>query len=189
MRIPISGGPPEVVLESKTLVDFGCSSQRAGRCLVREDNTTGAVFSDFDPLTGRGRELYRAPRWSGFGFRSEKVINDWSLSPDGSRIAMISSDGLQVVSLGNGNMTRRDLPPGVQYVAWSVAGDGLFLSQRLFDRTNLLRLDLNGSVHILKKWDPLDCLWVGLPSPSPDGKHIAFTELSRERNAWLLEGF
>jgi Tol biopolymer transport system component len=151
--------------------------------LLRETTPGGTVFSDFDPLAGRGRELYRA--------EAGKLIDVWSLSPDGSRIAGKSffDKEVKIVSLVDGRTTNLKLPAFAQRIAWSATGDALFLSERSGDETAIVRVDLKGSIRVLKRWNLQDCSWVGIGSPSPDGRRLAFMEISQERNAWMLEGF
>jgi len=80
---------------------------------------------------------------------------------------------------------------GLRSVKWSADGRGFFAfsasATSQARNATLLFLDLHGNAH---------SLWVGegvnrAPhvSPSPDGRHVAFTVSSANSNAWLIDGF
>ena len=60
MRVPVSGGAPETVPEGKGF-DVRCSWSPATLCVLGEESPDRKqyIFSAFDPMKGRGRELTR----------------------------------------------------------------------------------------------------------------------------------
>jgi hypothetical protein len=111
------------------------------------------VFSSFDPVSGTRRELFRIRR---------NPIN-WTLSPDGSRIALTGDDPegrIEIGSLTGQIETRikmRDWPNPFT-IDWAIDGKAVFVSHTgLTDfpsgpiGTTLLRVDLKG--HVQPVWE------------------------------------
>jgi hypothetical protein len=84
MRVSMAGGPPQVIFERTMLRNFDCPHRSGFPCVISESSSNGSedVFSSFDPVSGTRRELFRIGR---------NLIN-WTVSPDGSRIAMTGDD-------------------------------------------------------------------------------------------------
>ena len=61
MRVPISGGPPQLVLEGPGIVDDFCARPPATLCSFMEETSDHkqTVFVGFDPIRARGKELTR----------------------------------------------------------------------------------------------------------------------------------
>ena len=113
MRFPVSGGPPQVVLNVRGYPtypsfdfcgitghpDFRCASPPATSCILSEVYQNQLVFSTFDPVEGRKGELTRIDMGPEDAFF-------WDLSPDGSRIAFGKMDKLSgrisILQLGSG---------------------------------------------------------------------------------------
>jgi Tol biopolymer transport system component len=116
----------------------------------------------------------------------------WSVSPEGSRIAVATPDRLpeQVRVLDSRNGTERNLhlPHGwrIFNLGWSVDGNALFAAARSTGYF-IARIELNGQTHVLI--DRGKNQFVGYPCPSPDGRYLAFSQRTWETNAWLLENF
>ena len=83
MRIPVGGGPPQPVLETRGEKDYRCARAPASLCVVSEASPDGKVltYAAFDPLKGRGKVLrtIQNPTAEFFGV---------SLSPDGTTLAL-----------------------------------------------------------------------------------------------------
>jgi hypothetical protein len=198
MRVPVNGGPSEPVFEfkgypgsaqgegravSKGQPDFRCASGRAGLCVLREADKE-IVFSAFDPIHGRKGELARAP----MNQPPDAWYGGWDLSPDGSRVASLVDSfrcRVRIVSLGGG--TPRDVAVNgwseCDSLAWSADAQGLFISSWSVRGSSLLHVDLNGEAQLLRK----AVKWFERPLPSPDGRHLAFGEMTPESNAWIIE--
>jgi Tol biopolymer transport system component len=83
MRMPISGGPSQVVMEGERIESYRCASCPATVCVVCEQTPDQKqfIFSMLDPLRGKGREVARV------NLKPPDPDYGWDLSPDGSRIA------------------------------------------------------------------------------------------------------
>src|SRR5262249_23145904 len=114
---------------------------------------------------------------------------DWSISPDGSRIALKSGDQLpgqvRVLRLESGAEESIQLPRDwyIQNLRWDAAGAALFAIASTTEHF-IARIELNGkSKVILNGGKAHDLLSL---KPSPDGRYLAFGEGTEEDNAWLL---
>jgi len=199
-RIPITGGAPELVLTTLQGVmhSFRCAKRPANLCLLAEhsSNGTGLIFTAFDPIHGRGRELAHSATEPG-----ADAEYAWDLSPDGSQIAIVrrSQDSIHFLSL-SGEPVRDITMRGslLLTVDWAADGKGLFVTRESSDAAELLYIDLGGKAHLL--WKPkgsvqafsvpffggLTVPWV---VPSPDGHHLAICRWSNTSNMWMMENF
>ena len=95
MRVPITGGPSELVLETY-MDNYRCTKSPATLCVFCEHSADNKqmIFTALDPLKGRGRELARYDT-------DPTSWYDWDISPDGSRIAIrkIFEPRLEIISL------------------------------------------------------------------------------------------
>jgi hypothetical protein len=95
LRVAITGGRPEQVLRAsfydspQSRTAPGCARAPAILCAIAERSSDGKqiIFTAFDPLKGRGREITRVDvEPTGRGYI-------WDLSPDGTRIALLQFFG------------------------------------------------------------------------------------------------
>ena len=185
MRVASQGGPSELVMNVRGSTNFHCARAPAGLCVVEEQTEKQLVFTSFDPLKGRGREVARIER-------SPTSIPEWDLSPDGSRIAV----GMYNASAGRIRIIPVTGAPasdivvegwaGIGYVDWSPDGKALYVSSSSTAGTALLRVDLQGRAQRL--W--ADRKPYRVPgTPSPDGRHLLTALWTLEGNVWMIEGF
>jgi eukaryotic-like serine/threonine-protein kinase len=206
MRAPITGGPSELVLAAH-IPQYGnyhdplCAQAPATLCVITEESDDGKqlIFTAFDPVGGRGRELVR---FDG----SNRKAYDWDLSPDGKRMAILrqSESRIHVVPLDGkspfdiGVKSRAAL----ETVNWTADGNGLYAASVTPQGSALLRIDFQGNTQTLWQhkgsvtpWGAnLDLLVTGSPTapwavPSPDGRHLAIYSGSISSNMWLMENF
>jgi Tol biopolymer transport system component len=188
MRFPGSGESPEQVLEARidATTDFDCPYRPAGSCVLSRWQQGQLIFYALDPVQGQGKEIARTK----LGMMATGLT--WSVSPEGSRIAVATPDRLpeQVRVLDSRNGTERNLhlPHGwrIFNLGWSVDGNALFAAARSTGYF-IARIELNGQTHVLI--DRGKNQFVGYPCPSPDGRYLAFSQRTWETNAWLLENF
>jgi hypothetical protein len=184
MRVEMTGGPPELVLVSANPVGLRCAMWPESLCVVGEMAGDTMVVSRVGPTEGRGEQVAR--------IRVRDVLESWgwSLSPDGSRIALVEQDTIRIldlkshevstVVLRNSDEVRRLGEPNG--ISWAPSGRGFFLTT--FDV--LFYVDLAGQTRELHRTFGV----LSPPVPSPDGRHIAFQQWNPvEGNVWLLEGF
>jgi serine/threonine protein kinase/Tol biopolymer transport system component len=188
MRVPVSGGPPETVQQQTDSFGFGCPRALGATCVAAERVGDKVALFAMDPVKGMGRKIGEA----------NSPYANWSVSPDGSRIALTEGDpnaaeltmNLRIMTIADGVKT--DLhPAGLVFpesVTWSADGKGLFVTDMSSASHRLSYVDLNGHMTVIhtsasRDWWIFGCL------ASPDGRYLAFEEFTPESNAWLLENF
>lgn len=200
-RIPISGGPPEVVFDvagypgpARIPADrrftlaasghprFRCPSVPQAPCVLSELVHTQVVFTAFDLVAGRKGELARISV-------DPSIHTFWDLSPDGRWIAFGAREEaagrIRLLSLA-GQPAREISADGwthLEFAAWAPDGKALYLTGWASKAAPLLRLSLGGETTLLYKGS----YYVENPVPSPDGRYLAFSEVTLESNAWVIE--
>lgn len=186
MRVPVGGGPPELVLSGEKITNFSCARE-ANLCVVVEEVEGKQILTTFDPLKGRGEKL------SLFDFPDFRA---GILSPQGRLIEKMKSrpDGLyiRVRSLKGGpaeEITFKMLTGGYQFSGWSLDGKGIYVGEWSQSGFTTYFACLDGHSQVLWKRGMSPAYFLDYPIPSPDGRYIAFTSITAESNAWLLENF
>src|SRR5579859_445137 len=180
MRVPTSGGTPELVLTALGTTDIHCTRAPANLCVFDEQQQGHRVFTSVDPVKGRGRELASMEM-------EPYVAIPWDLSPDGSQVVITRKGRIRLLSLKNGVAT--DLPVrgwnSFGEVNWSADGDALFVSSNAPQDTTLLRVDLTGEARVLwhQKFGGTKAV------PSPDRRHLAAAGWTTDSNVWTIENF
>jgi len=185
MRVPVSGGSPELVLTATTDGGPRCARSPATLCAIaeRSEDRKELVFTAFDPAKGRGRVL---AEWKTYA----NADYFWDLSPDGTRIAILKKrDGhIHIFSL-SGRAPQVVTAKGwdvLTSAVWTADGKGLYVSSFKERGSVLLHTDLQGNARLL--WEHrggIDTWGV----PSPDGRHIAIRGWNVENNLWMMENF
>jgi Tol biopolymer transport system component len=185
MRRPAAGGPTEQVLEAAEVSAFRCALPPANQCVLSEHVNKDFIFVELDAVKGKGREVARMPGL---------LLQWWDLSPDGETIALASSFDqpskvIRLISVAGGQeqqVEARELD-WVQHLSSAPSGQGFFVTGWKAGRSALYFVERKGRTTLL--WNPPPGIeWVGFPTPSPDGRHLAFTGLSSQTNVWLWEG-
>ena len=201
-RMPVSGGPSEIVfsvagypgaariagdrrsaLSSTGHPRFRCPQVNQAPCVLSELIRNQIVFTAFDPVKGRGGELARIDI-------DPALFTFWDLSPDGTIIAFGSrqedSGKIRLLSLTGG--PGRELTTGgwthLEFVAWSADQQALFATGWSSKASPLLRIALDGETQLLYNKGRY---YVESPVPSPDGRYLAFGEVTLDSNAWIIE--
>ena len=191
MRVPFSGGTPELISSVPAGSGFSCARRPSTLCVLAErsvDRST-MIVSAFDPIHGsRGPELAR------FDLDPDPdVASRWpfcALSPDGTQLATSrSTEGpIQILSL-RGRPTRVVPVKGLtdlRLLGWAGDGNGLFVVSGIKNGTVLQHVDLRGHSHFLWKCGGgQQCDW----SPSPDGHRLAIGDRRMSANFWMMENF
>ena len=192
-RVPLTGGPSQLVLTAQSGMDNveRCARSPASLCVIAEESPgrKQIIFTAFDPLKGRGKELtrYDAAPAADYG---------WALSPDGTRIAMLNPpeerihilhlDGRAPEEIAVKNLNLGDA------LDWAADGKGLFIDNTTPQGMALTYLDLHGNTHQI--WEQrgirgargILATW-GIASP--DGRHLAINGWSLSNNVWMLDNF
>jgi len=185
MRMPVTGGPPELVLTARLHGSAWCARSPSTLCAFAEQtpDRKELVFTAFDPVRGKGHELTR--------FATDPNADyGWSLSPDAKRIGILKIGGNHVYVLPLDGSPVRDLTVagwnGFNSFDWSVDSKGFFTSNTTALGATLLFVDLKGKPHPLWQQRSGSFTW-GVPSP--DGRHLAIFGQDFNGNMWMIENF
>ena len=185
MRVPIQGGSPQLVLTAKIEEWPRCARAPSSLCAIgeRTPDRKQIIFTELDPVKGRGRELARSNTDATTDYH-------WDLSLDGTRIALLKHRDTRVQVLSLSGAAPRQIPSKEQKtlssVVWTADGKGLFVSSYTARGADLLHLDLQGNTRLL--WEhPGGIEIYGVPSP--DGRHLAMRGWNVEGNMWMMENF
>ena len=131
-------------------MNFVVPSPAAGAAVLRTTENRQYIFHELDPISGIGRELARTG-WTA------PTVGDWSLSPNGSEVAIPNHDdrerrihfiALDPPSTGE---TERDMivagPGRLKGVSWAADGRGWFAT--LMSDEDLSRPSLDGNVRLV----------------------------------------
>lgn len=200
MKMRITGGVPQLVLTSPVSADpdFRCSRHPSALCILAEQapDHTALVFTELDPMRGRGRERARfqirstpTPNMTGTCHRTEPGLRFSGSQRGQSPFCRWPTKSTQHLSV--------KAWPKLYSLDWSADGRALFVSALANRGSVLLHLGLNG--HAQKLWfvkggirepgDLFDRPLVPSAVPSPDGRHLAIQSQSVSANIWLLENF
>ena len=181
-RIPLSGGEIQRVPTRGVVPEYTCPVGGKGSCIIRRSSERGLHFYQFDPINGQGEELGKIG-WM------ETVFGDWSLSPDGTTIAIPIYDpaapGVRAVKL----LPRRppvltDIPirdyGRIQEATWAADGKGLYIEASGPTSFKLLYVTLAGDVTVLRS--TAGPTW-GVPSRN--GSALAFVDYEQDTNVWI----
>ncbi len=202
MRMPATGGPSEVVIQSPGLANYYCTPAAANLCVVGERDENHLVFYALDtaqklPQGGIPQSDLRELA------RTDYNPSDWGLSPDGVSIAMVRPDNregrVHIISLpGRGHAGPGMEAAGVHDVIvegwtnlynlnWAADGKGWYICNApVAGGSSFLHVDLKGHATVLQFPENLNKFW-GVPSP--DGRHLAYSRTTFTANAWMLENF
>ncbi|HEY3742998.1 MAG TPA: hypothetical protein VGL53_24295 [Bryobacteraceae bacterium] len=202
MRMPVAGGASEPVMDFKGYSGLGvmspastvggypsfrCPPRAGSSCVLAEVRDKQIIFSSFDALEGRKKELIRIPRNSDF--------RTWDLSPDGREVAITMFDfnagDVRIVPLLDGGGAQRTLSamPFTQLttIAWAADGRSLFAVSGSSRGSSIVHMDsTGGNPKLLFRqfgWD------IHAVAPSPDGHSLAFGAVLSNFNAWTIPSF
>jgi WD40 repeat protein len=183
----MAGGSPQQILEAPTeaAIDVHCPNTAGRPCLISGWQDGQVVFHELDPLQGQGKEV-------GHTKLPKPSAMLWNLSPDGSSIALVTSDQLRgkirILDLAKNTEHDISLPAtwSIWMLSWTADGKALLLSAQSRDYF-LARLEFDGKSSTLLNRGRAQ--WIGPNCPSPDGRRLAFSLQTFADNAWLLENF
>jgi len=166
MRIPLQGGSPRVVLLMPSMSNFQCARSPSKLCLFHTPEGSTAHFFSFNAEDGTTQEFAAVPVMEN---------PDWSLSPDGSQLAMILSPRERKITfmfVDDKSTHEVDLnpwPPNFG-IDWAADSKSLFVtSQTAAGASVILGVEANGNHRVLLEGDnATQYLWV---VPSPDGRY------------------
>lgn len=184
MRLPIAGGPPQLVVQDAGIWNYQCARLPSTLCILSKGQGTDHVYVSFDPRRGIGREL----------LRTKGGPDNWSLSPDGRTLAVFSGDHrIRFFSVENGvahegnTVTLDDW--WIQNGDWNADGKRVLIQSVTptgtpvileVDRAGKASVVLEGAANTAFEW----------MVPSPDGRHgILEVEVPGDNNVWMVDRF
>jgi len=188
MRVPITGGSPELIFTMRDWSSSFCARPPSNLCAVAEPTKDWKqiVVTTLDPLKGRGVELARFDVDP--SQRNQYCICD--LSPDGTHLvaARGSKGPIQILSL-RGQPAQLVPAKGLDdlvFLHWTGDGKGFLATGKTNRGGEFLHMDLQGNAKVLWKCSEVQkCFgW-----SSPDGEHLAMDDGRLTANMWMMENF
>jgi WD40-like Beta Propeller Repeat len=190
MRMPLAGGPPQLVLKAPAISNHQCAVLPARLCLYSTIDRHEIRFFRFDPFDGTAQELPELTR------RDEDSYSfNWSLSPDGRTLAMAKKASMEkaasvrLISIGDNKERLLPVPGWVflNSIDWATDGKSIWVSAATAqDLFGLVKVPLNGRPRTMLEDRKMRIGWA---IQSPDGRHLALWEASGTSNVWMLENF
>jgi eukaryotic-like serine/threonine-protein kinase len=186
MRVPITGGSPELIFQIAEGTSNLCARQPAALCALaeRSKDRKQMIITAFDPFKGRGAELARFDVDPSF----DQTQDSWDISPDGTRLAARGVDGyLQIRSVGDGTtqVIRVKGLNDIGILTWAADGKGFLVSSGSGGGPVLYHVDLQGNPKALWKCSSNECYG----RQSPDGRHLNIWDARQNSNMWIMENF
>ena len=202
MRVPLSGGPPQQVLEGTGINDLQCATAPSSICIYSELSPGEEHFFTFDPLKGKGPEI------PGATIRASDFYSfNWSLSPDGKWLAFSNKlgsggqPGIRLYSLVGSTERHISLSgeTGIASLDWAADGQSIWATAFTtsasisglwttgFSETGawtLLNVSLAGKITPMLRETKMNLGWA---IPSPDGRKLALWMAEGSSNVWLVE--
>jgi serine/threonine protein kinase len=191
MSTPMDGGSRSVLVTGPHSFTFDCPSVALAPCVLADQMDNQLIFFslDPDPARGKGSEIARVPYHTG-------DLPHWSLSPDGTKIALVGlgGNGGEVRILSPRDRRISPLPlKGWKWkyftgICWAANGKQFFATAASESSSALISIDPAGRLAILHEVDPGQA-WIQMPIASPDGRFLAFTKRTYVSDAVMLENF
>ena len=184
MQVPLQGGSSRVVLQMPSMSNMQCARSPSKLCLFHTVSGSTAHFFSFNPENGTTQEFAAFP---------VTVNTDWSLSPDGSQLALILSRHERKVtfmSVDDKSTHEVDLNPWgpLGGIDWAADSKSVFVaSQTANGAPVILGVEPNGNRRVLLEGDSATEYWWMVPSP--DGRYGALEAATGQNNVWMLENF
>jgi len=180
LALPIAGGPPRPIVQDIGIWTAQCARLPSTLCMYSITKGDATETYRFDIRTGKTSDPPQVD-----------PLCNWSLSPDGSRRAIIAAGlkgRIRFRSTVSGE-TSELLVTGwedMDSIDWSADGKSLFVGWHHEFESALLRVSLNGTVSVLFRSNSPQVIGA---IQSPDGRSLAFAGLSTTRNVWKIENF
>ena len=188
MKIPASGGTPQLILTSDGYRGHACSLGPSNVCIISEQDPDGRIrLSAFDPTGTRAYPGNRGPE-----LLSLEAGTGWAISPDGTTLALSQVDDhqtqLRFVSLRTKSARIVNVRgwSNITSMHWARGGRSLFITSQSPNACSLIQVDLQGAAHVISRQLGAFEMWA---IPSPDGRHLAVFSDSISSDVWMAENF
>jgi Tol biopolymer transport system component len=184
IEIPLQGGPPRSILRMPNLYNLQCARKPSRLCMLTTYAGSAYQLLSFDQDSGKTRNIasYKA-----------KVALNWSLSPDGSHVALVLTDSEPKVTFMsvNDKSTREVEVKGyshVNTVDWTANSKSVYVIADSASGANaVVEVEPSGSQRVLLEAEKNTRFWWAIQSP--DGRHVLLEQLTGENNVWMIENF
>jgi serine/threonine protein kinase len=186
MRVPLQGGSPQLVLQKPNIGNIQCGRSPFKACLL--DALIGSKERKeqlfwFDPENGKTQQ---------FVTLVDSDCHNWSLSPDGSQLALVPCSSNKVTFMAVSDKSTHEVEINewamLSTVDWAADGKSVFLIAHDQNGTSVvLNLEPSAKRRVLLGADKRSSLWWAIPAP--DGRHVALEEVAGENNIWMVENF
>jgi hypothetical protein len=189
MRVPITGGLPELIFTVRPSSQVSCARSPSNLCAVTEQtqDRKQMIITSFDPVKGRGPELARLDINPDLDLNLKNLLSD--ISPDGKRLAVAPGpEGpIQIRSLlsHSSQVIHAKGVAKMLSLSWSADGKGFFVTNVTTTGGEILHVDLQGNAKVLWKCNSDRCFG----GQSPDGRHIAIYDWKLSANMWMMQNF
>jgi Tol biopolymer transport system component len=180
LSVPLEGGTPRVVLQWPSIHNMQCAQSPSKLCLFDSLEGSTAHFFLFDPEDGKTQEFATLQVNGGL---------NWSLSRDGSQLALILQPLGRRVTFMDKTTHEVELNQWpLMNIDWAADGKSVLVSSRTADGAPvILGVEPNGNHRVLLQGDrATQYLWA---VPSPDGRYAALEEVTGANNVWMVENF
>ena len=186
-RVAVDGGAAQPLFEAKGISNLDCTGRIANLCIYSTDTEDGrgVVFTAFDPIAGKGKELLRIPADPG-GY-------NWMLSPDGSEVAFLNGPAsplrVQLISVRGRESRTIEVKGkylGSSSIGWALDSRSFFVGIEGTDSATLMKVNQNGNAQPIWHQPQRGVIW---GTPSPDGRHFAMNSSASNKNVWLIDNF
>lgn len=194
MRIPVTGGPPEVVVQEAGISNLQCTrSPSASLCIFSITAQGRQRFFTLDPIKGKGAEIPQ------LAIASTSYYS-WSMAPNGEYLAttikggafLSASSGAPNIQLTYLKTFKREtlfVPgwAGITGMDWAADSKSLWVAAYdTNDIWGLVNVDLTGRTRtVLQNKE----MMIGWAIPSPDGHHLALWQANGNVNVSMLENY
>ena len=181
MSKPLAGGAPRLVLRENGISNYQCARAPSQLCIFSKLVGYDHVLVSFDLVHGAGREVTRIPNG----------LSHWSLSPDGSRLALVlDPHRIRFLSPDTGavhDVSLNDWP--VFNIDWAADGASVFVrSMTSAGVPVILALNGSGKAEVVIEGQAHSNFTFFIQSP--DGRHgILEMPTPSDNNAWMVENF
>jgi hypothetical protein len=184
MRLPLTGGPPQLVLRDVALGNYQCARLPSTLCIGSKFEKDGLTLFSFDSVRGKGRELIKL----------SDLMHDWSLSPDGGTLADFPHNhSVHFLSIESGavkedrtvTLDRWEVDAG----DWNADGSAVLVPSVTPSGTQvILEINRAGKASVVLKGPastPFEFM-----IQAPDGRHGILGEIVHgDNNAWMVDNF
>lgn len=182
MSVPLQGGARRVVLQ-KASGNIQCARVPSNLCLISVTSGSIMKFFSFDPEKGTTQEFGR--------FKIDHTLN-WSLSPDGSQLAMLPVPGSKITFMTLSDRRTHDVElkgwADLNTIDWTGDGRSVYVTARTSHGTDeVVQVEPSGMNHVVLESDSHTHFWWAIQSP--DGQHIIVQAVTGENNVWMVENF